>query len=132
MKTYWRLPACLLGAFLIVAVAHSAEPAAPAASTNPAAHPATPTTSPTPRPFRVATDYPSIQAAIDSLPDTGGTVYIPEGRYVLDKALDFTRRNYHVLLRDQEKAEGIRSRTNQYVHLMGAGNGTILEGRMKE
>lgn len=103
------------------------EPPAPPA-TQPAAGPVTPAN----RPFRVATDFPSIQAAIDSLPDTGGTVYIPEGRYVLDKALDFTRRNYHVLLREEEKKNGIRSRTNQYVHLMGAGNGTILEGRMKE
>lgn len=100
----------------------------------PSSNPALPATQPAPptRPFRVATDYASIQAAIDSLPDTGGTVYVPEGRYVLDKALDFTRRNYHVLLREDEKKAGIRPRTNQYVHLMGAGNGTILEGRMKE
>ncbi|HEX8911132.1 MAG TPA: hypothetical protein VF796_02150, partial [Humisphaera sp.] len=122
--------ACLLGLLLLapsaaVAVA-SAAPATTQPATQPAAVPAAP------RPFRVATDYPTIQAAIDSLPDTGGTVYVPEGRYVLDKALDFTRRNYHVLLRDEEKKAGIRPRTNQYVHLMGAGNGTILEGRMKE
>ena len=83
------------------------------------------------RPFRVATDYPSIQAAIDSLPAAGGTVYIPEGRYALDQALDLTRRNYHVLLREEDKQAGRKPRTNSYVHLLGAGNGTILEGRMK-
>ncbi|MHB8995645.1 MAG: hypothetical protein ACYC63_10375 [Armatimonadota bacterium] len=84
------------------------------------------------RPYRVASDYPSIQAAVDSLPEMiGGTVYIPEGRWVLDKPLDLTRRNYHILLREQEqKAEG-KSRSNSYVTLMGAGNGTILEGTMK-
>ena len=37
-------------------------------------------------PFRVATDYPSLQTAVDSLgPGNGGTVYIPAGRYRLDQ-----------------------------------------------
>ncbi len=84
------------------------------------------------RPFRVATDYASIQAAIDALPETGGTVYIPEGRFVLDKPLDLTKRNYHTLLHEEDKAAGRKSRTGSYVHLLGSGNGTILEGRMKE
>lgn len=86
-----------------------------------------------PRPFRIATDYPSIQAAIDSLePGIGGTVYIPEGRYRLDKALDLTRMNYHTQTREEDRKLGRKSRTNTYLHLMGAGNGTILEGTMKE
>ena len=84
-------------------------------------------------PFRIATDYPSIQAAIDSLePGVGGTVFIPEGRYRLDKAIDLTRMNYHTQTRAEDQKLSRKSRINTYVHLMGAGNGTILEGTMKE
>ena len=76
------------------------------------------------RPFRVAKDYPSIQAAIDSLePGIGGTVYIPEGRYKLDKALDLTRMNYHTQTREEDQKLGRKSRTNTYLHLMGAATG---------
>ena len=83
-------------------------------------------------PFRIATDYSSIQAAIDSLePGIGGTVYIPEGRYKLDKAIDLTRLNYHTQTREEDRKRGRKSRTNTYLHLKGAGNGTILEGNMK-
>lgn len=92
-----------------------------------------PETAPALRPFRVASDYPSIQAAIDSLPEgTGGTVYIPEGRWVLDKPLDLTRRTYYRPPPEIMEAGGFAPRTSGYLHLMGAGHGTILEGRMKE
>ena len=61
-------------------------------------------------PFRVATGYPSIQAAIDSLePGIGGTVYIPAGRYRLDKALDLTRMNYHTQTREEDRKLGRKS-----------------------
>ncbi|MCG2660785.1 MAG: hypothetical protein L6437_11140 [Kiritimatiellae bacterium] len=54
-----------------------------------------------PGPFVIATDYPDLQAAIDALPDYGGTVYIPSGQqYVLTMTLDMTRhKNYrHISL----------------------------------
>ena len=92
--------------------------------------PATPT--PALRPFRVASDYPSIQAAVDSLPPTGGTVYLPEGRWVLDKALDLTCRTYYDLPPQEREKRGLPVRIGSYIHLTGAGNGTILEGRMKD
>lgn len=112
MRCYHSLPILLLGLALSSA---QAQPEATA-----------------PRPFRVASDYPSIQAAVDSLPPTGGTVYIPEGRWVLDKALDLTGRTYYNLPPEELEKRGLPSRTNSYIHLTGAGNGTILEGRMKE
>jgi len=44
------------------------------------------------RPDRVLilTDYPSLQAAIDSLPGRQGEIYIPRGTYVVKKTIDLT------------------------------------------
>jgi len=39
----------------------------------------------------VATDYPSLQAAVDALSNRTGTVYLPAGAYVLTNTLDLTR-----------------------------------------
>lgn len=59
--------------------------------TFPAAAKPKPTPKPTPKPARViATDYPSIQAAIDALPGRMGEIYIPAGRYVLTKTLNLS------------------------------------------
>ena len=44
------------------------------------------------RGFLVASDYPSLQAAIDALPPEGGTVFIPAGTYEITKTIDLTRR----------------------------------------
>jgi len=38
----------------------------------------------------VATDYPTLQAAVDALPSRMGEVYLPEGTYVLNATLDLT------------------------------------------
>ncbi|MBU4365604.1 MAG: hypothetical protein L6437_01905, partial [Kiritimatiellae bacterium] len=47
-------------------------------------------------PYVVATDYPDLQAAIDALPEWGGTVYLPQGQqYVLTKTLDMTRHKHY-------------------------------------
>ena len=42
------------------------------------------------RAFLVATDFPSIQDAIDALPWGGGTVYIPAGSYTIHKTLNMS------------------------------------------
>ncbi len=96
------------------------------------AHAQPPPEVPTAGPFRLASDYPSLQAAVDSLPPTGGTVFIPEGRWVLEKALDLTGRTYYNLPPEELEKRGLPSRTDSYIHLTGAGNGTILEGRMQQ
>jgi len=43
------------------------------------------------RAFLVATDFPSIQDAIDALPWGGGTVYIPAGTYTIHKTLNMSK-----------------------------------------
>ena len=46
------------------------------------------------KPARVTvTDFPSLQAAVDALPEGGGEVVLPPGVYYLDKTLDLTGRN---------------------------------------
>lgn len=44
-----------------------------------------------------AAKYPSLQAAVDALPDTGGTVVIPAGEYVLQSPLRITSENIVVV-----------------------------------
>ena len=39
----------------------------------------------------VATDYPSLQAAVDALPNKRGEVYLPAGNYNLDKTLNLSQ-----------------------------------------
>ena len=80
---------------------------------------------PTP-PARVnATDFPSLQAAVDALPPGGGEVFLPPGTYTLDKTLDLTGRN-------------TRPRSAQYPHsgdfitITGSGMlNTTINGTMK-
>jgi len=39
---------------------------------------------------RILTDYPSLQAAVDSLPEKMGAIYVPAGTYVIKKTVDLT------------------------------------------
>lgn len=59
-----------------------------------------------PAAFLDASQYPSIQEAVNALPDSGGTVFIPAGRYEVAQSIVVDRSN---------------------VTLMGAGSGTVLK-----
>ena len=55
------------------------------------------TAAPPARPVALnAADYPSLQAAVDALPKTGGTILLPPGEFKLQKTLNvtFAARNY--------------------------------------
>jgi hypothetical protein len=43
----------------------------------------------------IATDYPSLQEAVNALPPTGGTIILPPGTYILDKPLDLADTYQH-------------------------------------
>jgi len=48
---------------------------------------------PEPRPdgVRILTDYPSLQAAVDSLHEGMGSIYVPAGRHVIKRTINLTR-----------------------------------------
>ena len=73
----------------------------------------------------VASDYPSIQAAIDATKELGVYhVYIPSGVYVLDKPLNLTRRVYR---RDGRLDDGKWHHIPLLIE--GAGRSTLLVAR---
>jgi len=72
--------------------------------------------------FVVATDYPSLQAAVDALPRRGGTVYLPPGNYALDKPLNLTGRT--TIPRSEKWPHG-----GEFVKIIGAGrSATTISG----
>lgn len=72
-------------------------------------------------PFVVATDYPTLQDAVDALPPSGGTVYLPAGRYILKKTLNLSK--------TRGKGEGYPPA----VRIIGEGHlyQTVIEGVME-
>lgn len=72
-----------------------------------------------------AKDYPSLQNAVDALPDGGGEIILPPGNYLLDKPLDLTGRN------TRPKSDKY-PRSGDFIKLKGSGiMTTVLQGTMR-
>lgn len=72
-----------------------------------------------------AKDYPSLQAAVDALPEGGGEVIIPPGYYILDRPLNLTGRN------TRPKSDKY-PKSCDFIKLSGSGiMTTVLQGIMK-
>ena len=74
-------------ACLLLAVIASAAALYSGLSSNADSPPAAPPGLPGARPVIDASQYPTLQAAFDALPPTGGTVQLPAGEFVIDQPL---------------------------------------------
>jgi polygalacturonase len=81
----------------------------------------------------VHNDTAAFQAAIDSLPSTGGTVYVPAGRYMIDTLKAIKMRSHtRLLMESAAELDAIPNGANRYhvIKVWNVNNVRIVGGRL--